>query len=141
MKNDNGRDGARGHSSASWIVFFVTGLLIGLHAIYLIVLPTVDPQHWRAFTNDPEMLAYLADDFRASGAMQLGLAIMTMIVAARWYRAGDRWAWIAFWFFPFLFAWSMLTTWAVVLFLALTVLALAALVTSYRRFVPTRPPS
>lgn len=133
-------DAHRGDAPATWIVFFLFGILIGTHAIYLIVLPSADPHHWRAFTNDPIMLAYLADEFRASGAMQLGLAMLTMVIAARWYRDGDRWAWVAFWFFPFLFLWSALTTWATWLFLALAVLAIAALVSSHRQFGATRHP-
>jgi hypothetical protein len=53
-------------------VFFLLGALLGVHAIYLMVLPSVEPDHWREFTTDPKMLAYLADDFRSAGAMQLG---------------------------------------------------------------------
>jgi hypothetical protein len=111
---------------------------VGGHAIYLMVLPTADPDHWRAFTNDPEMIAYLADDFRSSGAMQLGFATMSVAIASRWFRRGDRWAWIVFWYFPVLFAWSILTTWAVGLFLVLTLVAIAALVASYAQR-PGRP--
>ena len=39
------------------------------------------------------MLAYLADDFRSAGAMQLGSAVMSMAVAGRWFRLADPWAW------------------------------------------------
>ena len=109
-------------------LFFLFGALLGAHAIYLLVLPSADPDHWRAFTSDPEMIAYLTDDFRASGAMQLGFAIMSMTIAGRWFRLGDRWAWVLFWYFPVLFAWSIFTTWAVGLFLTLTLVAVAALV-------------
>ena len=126
----------RSNTPPVWIVFILFGALIGVHAIYLMVLPTADPEHWRAFTNDPELIAYLADDFRSSGAMQLGFATMTAVIASRWFRRGDRWAWIIFWYFPVLFAWSILTTWAGGLFLVLTLVAIAALVASYRHFFP-----
>ena len=43
-------------------MFFLLGALLGVHAIYLMVLPSVEPDHWREFTTDPKMLAYLADD-------------------------------------------------------------------------------
>ena len=70
-----------------------------------------------------QMSVYLADEFRASGAMPLGFAITS---------DGDRWPMVfgwcgsLFWYFPVLFAWWMLTTWAVGLFLALTLIAVAA---------------
>jgi hypothetical protein len=127
-------DGARVDRSPLWILFFLFGALLGAHAIYLMVLPSADPDHWRAFTRDPEMIAYLTDDFRASGAMQLGFAIMSMTIAGRWFRLGDRWAWVLFWYFPVLFAWSIFTTWAVGLFLTLTLVAVAALVATHRQF-------
>ena len=92
-----------------WVVFFLLGALLGVHAIYLMVLPSVEPDHWREFTTDPKMLAYLADDFRSAGAMQLGSAVMSMAVAGRWFRLADPWAWGLFWYFPALCAWSMLT--------------------------------
>ena len=88
-------DGARVDRSPLWILFFLFGALLGAHAIYLMVLPSADPDHWRAFTSDPEMIAYLTDDFRASGAMQLGFAIMSMTIAGRWFRLGDRWTLVA----------------------------------------------
>jgi hypothetical protein len=34
-------------------VFFLLGALLGVHAIYLMVLPSVEPDHWREFTTDP----------------------------------------------------------------------------------------
>lgn len=68
--------------SSGWVVFFLLGALLSVHAIYLMVLPSVEPDHWREFTTDPKMLAYLADDFRSAGAMQLGSAVMSMAVLA-----------------------------------------------------------
>jgi hypothetical protein len=37
-----------------WVVFFLLGALLGVHAIYLMVLPSVEPDHWREFTTDPK---------------------------------------------------------------------------------------
>lgn len=61
---------------------------------------------------------------------------MTGVIAVRWFRAGDRWSWWAFWYLPVLFAWFMFTTWAVGLFLALFVLAVGRLLVSRSRFFP-----
>ena len=116
-------DDPRPTRSSGWVVFFLLGALRGVHAIYLMVLPSVEPDHWREFTTDPKMLAYLADDFRSAGAMQLGSAVMSMAVAGRWFRLADPWAWGLFWYFPALCAWSMLTTWAVGLFLTVGAIA------------------
>jgi hypothetical protein len=122
-----------------WTVFFLFGALLAAHAIYMMVLPSADPNHWKAFTTDPVMTAYLADEFRSAGATQLGFAIFSMVIAGRWFRRGDRWAWMAFWYFPILFVWSMFTTWAFALWLVLAIVALALLLATSRRFqVSTR---
>jgi hypothetical protein len=131
-------DDPRPTRSSGWVVFFLLGALRGVHAIYLMVLPSVEPDHWREFTTDPKMLAYLADDFRSAGAMQLGSAVMSMAVAGRWFRLADPWAWGLFWYFPALCAWSMLTTWAVGLFLTVGAIAVVALAATFRQFFPSR---
>ena len=118
----------------AWALFFVFGLLITAHGLYMIVLPTADPDHWRYYTSDAAVTAYLADDFRASGGMEIALGTLTMLIAVRWFRAGDPWAWLAFWVFPVLFAWGMVTTWAVILWLMLFLAAVGALAATYGRF-------
>ena len=119
---------SRSARTRMWIVFFLLGAFLAAHAIYMMVLPWADPNHWRAFTTDPVMTAYLADEFRSAGAMQLGFAIFSMVIAGRWFRRGDRWAWSAFWYFPILFVWSMFTTWAFTLWLVLAIVALGGLI-------------
>ena len=64
----------------------------------------------------------------------MALGTLTMLIAVRWFRAGDPWAWWAFWVFPALFAWGMVTTWAVLLWLLLFLAAVAALVATHGRF-------
>jgi len=120
----------------AWVLFFVFGLLISVHGLYLIVLPSADPDHWKSYTSDADVISYLADDFRATGGMELAFGVLTMLVAARWFRAGDPWAWGAFWVFPILFAWGMVTTWAVLLWLVLLLVAVGGLLGTYRRFFP-----
>ena len=124
----------------AWVLFFVFGLLFVADGVYLVVLPSADPDHWRAYTTDPDVVAYLADDFRATGGLTVVFGALTALTSARWFRAGDRWAWYAFWIFPLLFAWGMATTWAVGLWLMLLLAALAALILSYRRFFPSPEP-
>jgi hypothetical protein len=114
-------------ASRAWIFFVVSGALLGAHAAYLIVLPSVDPLHWRAYTTDPAVLEYLADDFRSSGGMQLALAVLTVVAAATWLRRGDRVAWWMFWTFPLLFLWQAATTWIVPLWLLLALASVVAL--------------
>jgi hypothetical protein len=118
----------------AWVLFLLFGLLIAAHGLYMIVLPSAEPDHWRAYTSDPDVVAYLADDFRASGGMEMALGALTIFVARRWFRAGDPWAWGAFWIFPALFVWGMLTTWVVVLWLALFLAAVVTLVGTYSQF-------
>lgn len=106
----------------------VCGALLGVHAVYLVVLPTVDPLHWRAYTSDPVMLDYLADDFRASGGMQLALAVFSARAAATWLRRGDRTAWWLFWTFPLLFLWQAVSTWIWPLWVLLAMASVVVLV-------------
>lgn len=119
--------------SVAWQVFVVLGALIGVHAMYLMVLPSADPEHWREYTTDPRMLGYLRDEFRSSGAFQLGFAIFAIVVAVRWFRAGDPWAWAVLWFYPLLFTWQAFTTWATGLWAVLWLVAVAALLASWPR--------
>ncbi len=100
------------------------------------MLPSVDPDHWRYYTDDPDVIAYLADDFRGIGGMTVAFGVLTAVAAAAWFRTADRRAWYAFWIFPALFAWGMATTWAVAVFLVLMLASTAALALSYRRFFP-----
>ena len=95
----------------AWVLFLVFGLLLAAHGLYMIVLPSAEPDHWRSYASDPDVVAYLVDDFRTSGGMEIALGALTIFVAVRWFRAGDPWAWWAFRVFPALFAWGMLTTW------------------------------
>src|SRR4051794_2952758 len=49
------------------------GALVGAHAVYLMVLPSADPEHWREYTTDPKMLGYLRDEPRVRGFPARGL--------------------------------------------------------------------
>ena len=46
----------------AWVLFLIFGLLIAAHGLYMIVLPSAEPDHWRSYTSDPDVVAYLADD-------------------------------------------------------------------------------
>jgi hypothetical protein len=120
----------------AWLLFFVFGVLFAAYGVYQIVLPSVDPDHWRYYTTDADVIAYLADDFRATGGMEVVLGVLTMIVSVRWFRRADRWAWYAFWLFPLLFVWGMVTTWAIFVWLLLFMVAVGGLLRSFRRFFP-----
>jgi hypothetical protein len=124
--------------AVAWQVFVILGALLGAHAVYLMVLPSVDPEHWREFTTDPEMLSYLRDEFRSSGAVQLGFSIFSIVVSVRWFRAGDPYAWAVLWFYPLLFTWLAFTTCATGLWVVLCLVAVAALLASLPR-AGTRP--
>ncbi len=121
----------------AWVVFFIFGVMLVVDGLYLVALPSVDPDHWKSYTSDPDVVTYLAEDFRSTGGMTVAFGVLTALTAARWFRAGDRWAWYAFWTFPLLFGWEMATTWAVALWFLLLLVALAALIASYRRFFPS----
>jgi hypothetical protein len=90
----------------AWVLFFVFGVLFAAHGLYMIVLPSADPDHWKWYTQDADVIAYLGDEFRATGGTTVVLGALTMVMSVRWFRTGDRWAWFAFWLFPLLFAWA-----------------------------------
>jgi hypothetical protein len=123
---------------AAWGLFFAFGVLLCVHAVYLMALPSAEPDHWKAYTTDPEVVSYLTDEFRASGAMQFGFAALTMVASARWFRQGDRWAWYVFWIYPLVFGWQMATSWATGLWLVVLGASLAGLLGPFRTFFPRR---
>ena len=122
--------------TGAWVPFFALGLLMIAFGVYMAVLPSADPDHWKSYTSDPDVVAYLADDFRANGGMTVAFGLLTAVASYRWLRAGDRWAWFTFWIFPILCAWGMATTWAIGLWLLLLIVTTVALVVPYRRFFP-----
>jgi hypothetical protein len=122
--------------SGAWQTFMVLGILLAAYSVYLIVLPSADPGHWRAFTTDAEMLSYLGDEFRSSGAIALGFSLFSVIVSVRWFRSGDPWAWALLWFHPLLYAWLSVTTWATGLWVFLVLVSSIALLVSTPRAKP-----
>lgn len=114
------------------MLFFGVGLLLVAYGVYLVVLPTASPDHWEAYTTDPDVVAYLADDFRANGGLVVAFGLLTALSSVRWLRAGDPWAWYAFWVFPVLCVWEMVTTWAVALWALPLIVTVMALLLSYR---------
>jgi hypothetical protein len=120
----------------AWVPFFALGLFMMAFGVYQAVLPSADPNHWKSFITDPVVVAYVADDFRASGGMTVAFGLLTAVASFRWFRAGDPWAWFTFWIFPILCAWGMATTWAIGLWLVLLIVTTLALVVPYRRFFP-----
>ena len=120
----------------AWQTFTVLGVLLAAYSVYLIILPSADPGHWRAFTTDPEMLTYLGDEFRSSGAITLGFSVFSIVVSVHWFKAGDPWAWALLWFHPLLYAWLSITTWATGLWIFLVLVSSAALLVSLPRAKP-----
>jgi hypothetical protein len=120
----------------AWQTFTVLGVLLAAYSVYLIVLPSADPGHWRAFTTDPEMLRYLGDEFRSSGGITLGFSMFSIIMSVRWFKAGDPWAWALLWFHPLLYAWLSFTTWATGLWIFLVLVSSIALLLSMPRAKP-----
>ena len=36
----------------AWVVFFIFGVLFIVDGVYLVALPSVDPDHWKSYTSD-----------------------------------------------------------------------------------------
>src|SRR4051812_18282675 len=65
----------------AWVLFFVLGLLLVAYGVYLAILPSADPDHWKTYTTDPDVVAYLADDFRASGGLTVAFGVLTALTS------------------------------------------------------------
>ena len=45
----------------AWVVFFIFGVLFIVDGVYLVALPSVDPDHWKSYTSDTDVVTYLAE--------------------------------------------------------------------------------
>jgi hypothetical protein len=94
-----------------------------------------------AIQADAEATAYLEFVYRFAFGATAGVDLLTILVAIFAFRHGRRWAWLAFWYWPVLFATNAFTydepaRYVQIGMLTLTVAALAA---TWRRTWRRRP--
>lgn len=87
--------------------------------------------------SNPEASAFMAFVMRWIGTVLRGGNLLTLFIAVTAWREGRAWAWLAMWYWPFLFGVNFLTFGAGILrslqpvWVAITVLVLAS---NYQRF-------
>lgn len=96
----------------AWIIFILValgGLIPGLLFLF-------NPMSAKAFVEnfghpipaaimaDVDGLAFLEFFFQWVGTVLIGSNILTIFIAPTAFRKGEKWAWLAFWYWPFMFA-------------------------------------
>jgi len=116
----------------TWVIFMLFGALLLLYGLYALTLPSTQPSHWDDLTANPEVVDYIAGNFRWLGMLSVGFGIVTIAFSYTSYRKGDRGAWYAFVYFPIFFFLAIPFTWPGIAWLPFLLLSLAALVIPFR---------
>jgi hypothetical protein len=133
----------RWYERAAWIWF--AGLCASVVPIGLLayVNPAAAADTWARFGHempaavaaDPAATRYVEFISHWSATSTLGLNLFGLLIAVTAFRAGARWAWLAMWFFPFMFLTHFFTytsnfRYAQLVWIVLSVVALLA---TYRK--------
>jgi len=111
----------------TWFVFVFFSVLLVIYGVYAITLPSMQPAHWDDLTSDPEVVDYIAGNFRWLGMLSLGFGVVTIGLAYTGYRKNERGAWYAFVYFPIFFVLAIAFTWPGIAWLPCVILSLAVL--------------
>lgn len=123
-------------SNASWVFFFVVGLLLITYGVYAMTLPILQPDHWDDITTDPTVVSYIGINFQWLGLLGFGLGMCTAMASYASFRRGEKWAWIAFWLYPAFFLLAVPFTWIGFGWIFVLAASLIALVSTFRRSFP-----
>lgn len=144
----------KAYEKYAWVLIFVGGIVGLIFAFYfLFISRDPDPTVTRNLTgrtwdeliaSDRRVADYMSYLLRFWGLFILGVATLVMFVSATAYRRGEKWAWFALWYAPFLLGLSAAlngvvgggTLWP--LFVLLLVLSLLGLLLPYRKFFPEK---
>ena len=129
---------ARWYERYAWLIFLVFGVLLLWYGMYLFLLPQREPHHWDWLSKDPEVVRYIAGNFRWEGLLVTGFALIVLTSSAASFRKGEKWAWNTYCFFPVFWLAAMFVTWPGALLTPFFVLSLAGLLLPYRVFFRLR---
>jgi hypothetical protein len=129
---------------------FVVGSFSFIFGLWFMTGIEPDPEYfnriigmtWDQFVAGKQgMVVYVMDSLKMTGALLLGLGIITMAISATAFRKGEQWAWYALWYFPFFLAWTVWlfyahdqTSWPLPLHMVLLVFSLLGLLLPYKSF-------
>jgi hypothetical protein len=131
------------YERGAWIFFaLLCGTALPL-ALLIYVAPSSAHELWARFgydlpptiAADPAALRHVEHLSHWAATGTIGFDLFGLLIAVTAFRRGERWAWMAFWYWPVLFATHFVTytsgfRHAQLLWLALSVLALLA---TYRK--------
>jgi hypothetical protein len=131
------------YERAAWIYFaLLTGTVLPL-ALMALVDPSSATDLWARFgydlppavAADPAATEYVEFIGHWAATGTIGFDLFGLLIAVTAFRKGQRWAWLAFWYWPVLFATHFVTytsafRYAQLLWLALSV---GALLATYRK--------
>ena len=95
----------------AWIFFVVVALAGLIGAAMTVLSPSSGEGLFERFgftmpaaiAGDPEAVRYVEHVFQWAGGSTLGLNLFALLIAVTAFRRGQRWAWLAFWFWPAMF--------------------------------------
>jgi hypothetical protein len=131
------------YERAAWIWFALLSASVLPLAVAILLDPSRADGVWSGFgyampaavAADPASIAYV--EFIAHWAVTgtIGFDLFGLLIAVTAFRHGQRWAWLAFWYWPVLFATHFLTYQSGFRYLQLVWLAgsVAALLATYGR--------
>jgi hypothetical protein len=131
------------YERAAWIWFALLCASVLPLAAMAYVTPSAAADIWARFgyelpaavAADPTATEYVEFIGHWAATGTLGLDLFGLLIAVTAFRRGERWAWLAFWFWPFMFATHFVTyqssfQYAQLVWLTLSV---AALLATYRK--------
>ena len=95
--------------------------------MYALTLPSTQPSHWDDLTSNPEVVKYIADNFRWIGMLSIGFGISTISLSYVSYRNSVEGAWYVFVYFPVFFTLAIPFTWPGFAWMPCLVVSLVAL--------------
>jgi len=141
----------RWYERYAWVYFAVVAAVGLAGAVVVLVDPSSGDAMFERFgfeapaaiIGDAEAQRYVEHLFEWSAGMTVGVDLFTLLIAATAFRRGERWAWLAFWYWPAAFLSHFLLyesdfRYAQLVWMALAVAALA--VTARRAWSPGPAP-
>lgn len=101
----------RWYERHAWIFFVVVASVGLVGAAMTVVSPSSGEDLFERFgltmpaaiAGDLEAVRYVEHVFQWAGGSTLGLNLFALLIAITAFRRGQRWAWLAFWFWPAMF--------------------------------------
>lgn len=103
--------GERWHERYAWIYFALVAAIGLAGAVVTYLSPSSGEGLFETFgftmptaiSSDADAVRYVENIFEWAGGTTVGLDLFGLLIAATAFRRGERWAWLAFWYWPAMF--------------------------------------